>query len=379
MNIEMYENYYNYKIKTVYQYSILLSKILGIDKNKLWHNHRDLEKSLNKIVGYYFERLSKDSIQEKNIVRCFINYKDIFKFGIDKELYAIINYFTEEERIFELRAYEKEIILAASILNIANKIDIATSPYESNKNNYRTILNGLIDKYNKIEFINIIDDKHQNREVLLELIKTNVRKERRIFELLNSNTSFNRYVDISLENNYYLTQYNYSVLGIKDADKKAATAVYEKDGIDHEFALMSADLIIVTLMKLLSVRKFNKIFFLPLKSKFFEKDDYIKALGKINDNKFLKRNFKVLINYHEASDVIKEKLNKYCLDYYIYASKNTTIEEKENEFKNEKYLISKDFYQGHKEFIDTKKEEKENIIIEAFDGMVTDRMIIEEG
>ena len=63
------------------------------------------------------------------------------------------------------------------------------------------------------------------------------------------------------------------------------------------------------------------------------------------------------------------------LNYFIYASKNTIINE--IDYK-ERYLISKDYYSNHKEVIDEKIKEKVEIIIEVFDGLVLDRNIAEE-
>ena len=83
----------------------------------------------------------------------------------------------------------------------------------------------------------------------------------------------------------------------------------------------------------------------------------------------------LLINYDDIDEIILSKLKKSKLNYYIYASKNTKIKDLDN---NERYLISKDFYQEYKELIDEKIKEKIEIIIEAFDGLVLDRNIAEE-
>ena len=83
----------------------------------------------------------------------------------------------------------------------------------------------------------------------------------------------------------------------------------------------------------------------------------------------------LLINYDDIDEIILNKLKKSKLNYYIYASKNTKVNDLDN---NERYLISKDFYMDHKELIDQKLKEKIEIIIEAFDGLVLDRNIAEE-
>ncbi len=373
MNIDNYEDYFKYKIKTVYQYSILLSKILGIDKNKLWHKKKDTEDSLNYIINDYFNKITIPV--DKDLVRCFINNKEILKYNIDRELDSVITYFIDKERAFEIKAYEKEIILCAIVIYIANNIDISTSPYTINKVNYKTILVNYLEKFNKTTFVHIIDDGKKNTNILLELIKTNVRKERKIYELLNSNISFNKYIDISKENNYYITQYNYSVPGLKDINSGAVNYIFNKDGYDNKFTIISAELVVVTLMKLLSVRKFNKVFFIPIKKKFLLDDTYFNKIKNLNKNKYLKNRIMLLINYDDIDEIILFKLKKSKLNYYIYASKNTKVKDIDN---NERYLISKDFYIEHKELIDKKQKEKIEIIIEAFDGLVLDRNIAEE-
>lgn len=373
MNIDNYEDYFKYKIKTVYQYSILLSKILGIDKNKLWHKKKDTEDSLNYIINDYFNKITIPV--DKDLIRCFINNKEILKYNIDRELDSVITYFIDKERAFEIKAYEKEIILCAIVIYIANNIDISTSPYTINKVNYKTILVNYLEKFNKTTFVHIIDDGKKNTNILLELIKTNVRKERKIYELLNSNISFNKYIDISKENNYYITQYNYSVPGLKDINSGAVNYIFNKDGYDNKFTIISAELVVVTLMKLLSVRKFNKIFFIPIKKKFLLDDTYFNKIKNLNKNKYLKNRIMLLINYDDIDEIILTKLKKSKLNYYIYASKNTKVKDLDN---NERYLISKDFYQDNKELIDAKQKEKIEIIIEAFDGLVLDRNIAEE-
>lgn len=373
MNIDNYEDYFKYKIKTVYQYSILLSKILGVEKNKLWHKKKDIEDSLNYVINDYFSKISNPI--DKNLVRCFIDNKEITKYNLDRELYSVISYFIEKQKAFEIKITEKEMILCAIVVYIANNIDISTSPYTINKVNYKTILLNYLEKFNKLSFINIIDDGKKNTNILLELIKTNVRKERKIYELLNSNISFNKYIDISKENNYYITQYNYSVPGLKEINSGAVSYIFNKDNYDNKFTIISAELVVVTLMKLLSVRKFNKIFFIPIKDKFLKDDTSLTKLKNLNKNKYLNKHINLLINYDDLNDEITNKLKSYHLNYYIYASKKTIINEINNK---EKYLVSKDYYNSHKEIIDEKLKEKVEIIIESFDGLVLDREIAEE-
>lgn len=374
MNTNMFDLYYNYKIKTVFQYSILLSKILGINKNKLWNSKRKTEESLKEIIKDYFEKIEYNKRNNQQLIRCFINNKEILKYNIDKELCSVINYFINKNKAFEIVAYEKEIILAAVILKIANDIDIATSPFKENKNNYKTILMTYLEKYRKIDFISVIDNGKKKTNILLELIKTNVRKERKIFENLTSNISFNKY--ICIKDNMFISQYNYSVPGIKKFDKNAINYIYNSSNIDDEFVLISADLITITLMKMFSVRATDVKFYIPLKKEFFETEKNLKNISYIFKNKYLNKHINVLVNHHEFDEKIYKILNKYKTDYYLYSSINTQINEK---FKNDNasnYLLSKDFYQKYKNIVDNEKTDDLNIIVEDYQGIYTDKELI---
>lgn len=370
MNTNMFDDYFTYKVKTIYDYSMLLTKIIGLSKNKLWHNRKALDESLNWIINDYLSNYDKDSYHDE-LIRCFINDKDISKYKINRELLSVINYFIDNGRAFEIKAYEKEIILAGVIVNIANNLDVSTSPYKINQNNYKTILYSFIEKFNKIPYFNLIDDNKKSTDKLLELIKLNVKKERKIFELLSSNFSFNKYVNVSKENRYYLTQYNYSIPGSKNIDSNAIKYVYEHENIDDRFVLISKDLIVTTIMKLLSVRKLSKVFFLPLKADIYQNEKIIKEVGYIFKNKMLSKYFKVLINYNDINDDILKLLNKYNMDYYIYCSKNTNIINQNIVGNN--YLLSSDFKNLHLDFAEKLVRNNKKIIYEQFVGICTDK------
>ena len=377
MNANMFDLYYNYKIKTLVEYSILLSKILGIDKNKLFTSKKKTEEVLTKIVTNYFERLDYNHKNDQKLIRCFINNKEIAKYHLDSELYSVINYFTNTNKAFEIKAYEKEIILASVIINIANKLDISTSPYKENKNNYKTILVSYIEKYRQIEYIHIIDNGKKKTDLLLELIKTNVRKERKIFDGLSSDISFNKYICVS--ENEYISQYNYSVPGINKFDKQAINYVYNKHEFDDEFASISADLITVSFMKFLSVRMPYNNIYLPLKKDFFDNYNNFKKIAGNFKSKYLQKHLRILINYQEFNDKIYNKLKNNHITYYLYCSKNSLVG---NNFKNPKatnYLISKDFNLKYQEIIAEEISDNIVILIEDYQGIFTDKEIIKNG
>lgn len=374
MNINIFDEYYDYKLKIVYQYSVLLSKIIGIDKNKLWHRRKDLEDSLKEIIKIYFS-LSGLSVN-KYLTRYYINNKDVFRYNIDEELFACIRYFIDKERGFEISAYEKEIVLTASIVHIANEIDVATSPYKRNSKNYKTILIGLIEKYNNIDFFNIIDDGKKNISLLLELVKTNVRKERRLFELLTNRNSFNKYINIG-NNSYFITQYNYSIPDIDKYDKYASELVFKENDYDDQFLLISADNLMITFMKMLSIRKKMKTFFIPLKKEFVNNAGNLNKLVYLFNNKFASKYVNVLINYNDYSlDLLKELVDNN-INFYVYCNSTTRVIDN-NKLKGcSNYLITRDFYTKNKKTVVKWQQDNLNLLKENFTGLLTDTDLIE--
>ena len=371
MNTNIFNDYFNYKIKKVLEYSIFLSRIIGVEKNKLWKQKKNIEKSLEWVVKDYFNSLFVHSNSD-DIVRIFINDKDLAKYKINNELVSAINYFIKKGRAFEIKAYEKEIVLLAVIVHIANNLDTTTSPYKHNKNNYRTILISYIEKFNKIPYFNNIDNGKKNINLLLELIKSNVKEERKIFDTVSSKASFNRYIDISKENTYYLSQYNYSINS--NISKEALKYVYEHNNIDDDFVLISKDLSIITLMKLLSLKRLNKMIFIPIKGSFFENENNVLKLSMIYDNRITAKFIKILINYNDCDDTLKELLIKYKIDYYLYCSKNTVI----NDYNEDKYLLSRDYTESNQDVVNKLKNSNKQIIIERFDGIVNENELLKE-
>ena len=373
MNGDLFNKYLEYKIKVVANYSVILSKIIGIEKNKLWHKKKNTEESINGITRYYFYNLDNNSKFDENTIKLFLNDKSIIKYDINKELMSVINYFINNNRAFEIKDYKEEIVLAASILNIANNLDIATSPYKDNKNNYRTILNNYLIKFNKIPYFMLIDDSKKNTTLLLDEIKNIIKNERKLFDTLNDKTSFNKYLKVCNESNYYLTQYNYSIRELNKTDHKANIYIYENNHIANEFVLISKDIIVITLMKLFSVRKLDKIFFLPIKACFFNDKEKVIELNKIYQNSCLSKYIKVLVNYEDFNKRIKEILEDNSIEYYVYCR-----EKIENNKYINKYIVNKDLYEENSKIIKELIGNGKEILFEELEDALIDYDLLEE-
>ena len=372
MDANIFDEYLEYKTKTIFNYAFILTKIIGIDKNKFWHRKKEAEESLKWIIKDYIKTIF-DNRNNQNTIKLFIEDKNILKYKIDNELFSVINYFININKAFEIKNYEKEIVLTAVIIHIANALDISSSPYKNNKNNYRTILNNYLIEFNKIPYFKLIDNSKKNTLNLLNSIKEGVKEERKIFETLNSKTSFNKYLKITKNNEYYLAQYNYSVPGLSKIDAKHIKYIFDKEKVASSFTLISADIIVITLMKLFSVRKINKVFFLPVKKEFFESSSNVERLSNILKNNYLNKHLKLVIDYNEYDKNIKRILDDNSIHYYIYCDEVLNLSKKASN-----YLFSREFAKNNHNLIKD-LETKSEIIIEDNLDIHCDDNLLEEG
>lgn len=377
MICDLYNGYYNYKVKTISQYALILSKILGTDHNKLFGNIRNRDDFWSYNVKDYLKRYTDGVNTNKYLVKGFISNKEINSYGLYNEAMSVINYFINKNILLKIDEYTNEIVLASMILKIANTLDVSTSPFVKNSNNYNTICLNEINGANKISYIHLIDDGKKQTSRLIELMKENVKRERKFFEFLTNLGSFNKYIDISKENIYYFAQYNYKIPSLNKFDEYATKDVYDNLKIDDSFVLISANLVVASLLKLFSIRKKFKVLFLPVRARFCLDEKNLKELSLIFKNNRLSKYFKLLVNYNECDAKLVKLLNKYHLSYYVYCSKNSATDGKLIDGVSH-YLVSKEFSEGYKNILAKWNSQNINIIKESFDGIVTDRNLLED-
>ena len=377
MICDLYNGYYNYKVKTISQYALILSKILGTDHNKLFGNIRNRDDFWSYNVKDYLKRYTDGVNTNKYLVKGFISNKEINSYDLYNETMSVINYFINKNILLKIDEYTNEIVLASMILKIANTLDVSTSPFVKNSNNYSTICLNEINTANKISYIHLIDDGKKQTSRLIELMKENVKRERKFFEFLTNLASFNKYIDISKENIYYFAQYNYKIPSLNKFDEYATKDVYDNLKIDDSFVLISANLVVASLLKLFSIRKKFKVLFLPVRARFCLDEKNLKELSLIFKNNRLSKYFKLLVNYNECDAKLVKLLNKYHLSYYVYCSKNSATDGKLIDGVSH-YLVSKEFSESYKNILAKWNSQNINIIKESFDGIVTDRNLLED-
>lgn len=376
MICDLYSSYYDYKVRTLNEYTLALSKIIGIKENKLFNNQKLRNDFWPFVIKDYLSRYIEGIPLNKYLVKGFLNEKEISNFELENEVMSVINYLISKSMVLNIGTYKESIVLASFILKIANTLDVLTSPFTKNQNNYSTLCTNAINEANKVKYISLIDDGKKETNKLFVKIKENVKRERKFFESLTSISSFNKYIDISKENVYYLAQYNYRIPNLNKYDEYAVKDIYDNLGVDDAFALISANLVVSSELKLFSVRRPLKTIFLPLRKSFFDNEKNIKELKLLYKNNKLHKYIKILINYSEVTKEIVNLLNKNKLEFYLYCSRNSAATSGKILDGTNNYLVSKEFYDNNKNIISKWKSLDINIIKEEFDGIVTDSRLL---
>ena len=376
MICDLYSSYYDYKVRTLNEYTLALSKIIGIKENKLFNNQKLRNDFWPFVIKDYLSRYIEGIPLNKYLVKGFLNEKEISNFELENEVMSVINYLISKSMVLNIGTYKENIVLASFILRIANTLDVLTSPFTKNQNNYSTLCTNAINEANKVKYISLIDDGKKETNKLFVKIKENVKRERKFFESLTSISSFNKYIDISKENVYYLAQYNYRIPNLNKYDEYAVKDIYDNLGVDDAFALISANLVVSSELKLFSVRRPLKTIFLPLRKSFFDNEKNIKELKLLYKNNKLHKYIKILINYSEVTKEIVNLLNKNKLEFYLYCSRNSAATSGKILDGTNNYLVSKEFYDNNKNIISKWKGLDINIIKEEFDGIVTDSRLL---
>ncbi len=357
------------KNKTFNEYIDLISKIISVDHKKILGNKRRAKEILEGIVEIYIEKYLLITEVKFDISKIFIESSYIDKYKLTKEINAISEYFMKNNIIFDLVNNEKEIILMAVYLQMANNLDILTTDVKTKGTNYNNYIFKLLDYYHKVKFIFLVDQNKKNTRDLIDLVKRRASIEKELSEVLTDKNSFNKYIKINENHDKYITQYNYYIEELEKYDSNQSQKIYFKRNIDDDFTLISAQLAVASLVKLIQARKSLPVFLIPIKKKFLTKEKNIRDYKKLLDSKITKKCIKLLINYNEISEDLLRIVKQNKLDYFIYCNKGTVIEKID---QNTKYIFSKEFMKNS-QIIITKED---NIITETINVFMEDEDLI---
>lgn len=348
------------KLKNLLNFITYTSKLLTLDeKNILTKNQEEILKEITNI------HLNKNYIKtpnKKEYINLFIESDYITNFNLENEISTIIDYFINENIIFDIKENEKDVIYLAVLLKITFRVDTLTNPFLKENPNINNIVMEYINFYTKIKYIFINEEGKNITKDLLNEIKKVRENQIKFFNTWNNLNSFNKYIRINEDKAYYLSQYNYYISDLEKYDPKPIKSIYETSTIEDNFTNIGLELTLITLLKEIAASKVPSTYLMPVKKRYLENKNNINELKKISNNKI-----KLLINYSDLDDNLEDNLIRNNINYFIYCSKNSDI----LEFKDDKnYLLSKEFMKLHQVKI------KPNMILETINVFMKDTDIL---
>ncbi len=361
--------YSNYKCKKLSEYLNLVSKIISVDHKKILGNRKRALEILDGISKIYNDKYLFIKEVRYDLSKMFVESDYIEEYNFTKEVNAISDYFIKNNIIFDLVKNEPEIILMATYIQMAYKLDILSSKILENDINYNDEITKIIEYYHKIDFIFLIDDGKKYTKELVELVKKDAVIEKELYETLTNKNSFNKYIKIDQLKDIYITQYNYYIEDLEKYDSVQSRKIYFEKNVDDDYTVISAQLAVNSLVKQLQSRKKTGMFLIPIKKKFLTKEKNIKDYKKLLDSDTTRSKLKLLINYNEVNDKLIDTLKQNNLDYYIYCNKGAVIDKIDN---TTNYIFSKEFLKNNQIIVTGSK----NIIIESINIFMEDEDFI---
>lgn len=355
------------KKNNLHEYTTLISNIISIDNKKLIGNKKRTSDILESAVNVYVKKHFYNNNSQTMQPQLFIENKLIKQYNINNEVDCVIKYYIKNNIIMDIKNNENEIILLAIYIKIASRIEKMVNPFLSQPKNINNTIIEIINEYNKVDFIYLIDQGKTNTRALINKVKKNIDKEKKFFEIFSSDSSFNKYIRINEDYEAYIVQYNYYINNLEKFDPKPIKKVYEESGSGDKFTLISTELAFITLLKEYSIQKQLSTFLIPVKIEFFKKDKNIKELKELFELEVIKKQIKLLINYNDLNPNLLVKLKRNSIKYYIYCNKNATITDFE---ETEQYVFSKEFIKKHQ------MEDKKNVILETINVYMQDNDIL---
>ena len=369
-SIESYLNKSKKNLNTIIE---CLEKNIEFLDNDLWNEYSTIKNTMESIVEIYFDKYYLYSSNDFNKINNYIKFNNKINRKLKTILLAIIDYYeiTKEENIIK----DKE----SSILYMTILIYIALVLYEKNINNIDTpkkiekTINNILDNFEKIRF-----RREKDLVVLIQDIKNiiiNNNEFNNALDKLNTEASYNIYMSINKDNDYYKVIYNYKINELDNYENKDISIVNDKMNITKKFTKISYDLACFTAFKLLKKGLNYKLLFPITKNDLMERDmfHYIN-----NNNKDINRRIKFLINYEEIKNDYEfiNFINEQDINVFIEMNDSNETNNYNMFMGLNKIIVPEEFIGINEKYLEIWKDMKIEFIIKNLGQRLTESRLI---
>lgn len=351
--------YFDFKNNQTLIYADYLSNIISVD-NRNYLNEKRRSEDLYKTVINNMYKYNYTKKYDK--YKLFITTDLVDDYKLNYEVRSIIDYFIDKSLAFEIKENLEDVILSGIITKIAFKLTNYT------KNDTYNYILDLLSKYHEIPFTQLIDNKRAKTKELAALMRRNMANEKDFVNIYNDKNSFNKYIKINKDNNFYISQYNYYITELETHDQQAIKIVYNKENYSDQFSFMSLDLAQSTLLKLF-YNNSNLINILtPVNSEFLNNDRNLRYISPVFKTNMNISYLNLLIKYNDLTKSLSSKLKRFKINYYIYLEDSSQI----TEFDEDKYyVLSRSFVKKHGNI------NKDNVFNENINIYMTEKELLQ--
>jgi len=333
--------------------------------NNLWNDYIN-EEILSNIINIYYDKyyLNKSANYEK--INKYINVNSNINYKLKRILLSIIDYYENNNQTDIIKKNEENILYLDILIYIGLKIYDMNFKQLDEPKKIEKIINNIIDNFVKIRF-----RKDRNLNKLINNIKDNVLDNNYFFNTinkLNKDNSFNKYLKINKNIDYFKSIYNYKINSLNKYDEKDINIVFNELNIEEEISKISYDLLYYTNFKTLNNnKKYNYLF--PITKNILVnniKYYYAERNKKILDNIKFVINFNELEKDYDFINFIKEN----NVDLYIEVDKSFETNNYNLFMDIKNIIIPEDFLTLNEKYREIWKDMNINFIIKNIDNNI---------
>lgn len=229
----------------------------------------------------------------------FMNKNNITHYKIKTILNYVITYMKDQKIRDNLDENKDELLAIANSLFVAVEMDNRTNVLLHESVTYAKVIKNVITEYDKIFEKDFIDKLKAIEKELKDQMKTNILADKAFFRTLknkNFNLSFLEIASLD-ECDYYDVKFNYQINALNKFMARDINDQIVTKGLDNKFTIITAEMLSITILKMLYKRKKARIFFIDITESFLEDMDNINDLVTKLSNPKVKERVCLKIKY----------------------------------------------------------------------------------
>ena len=342
-------------------------------EQNLWTSNEELIKIIDEIVDIYYDKYYLYDKSDFSNIDKYIVFNNKINRKLKLNLLSIIDYFINNKKELEIQKKEGTILYLTILMYIAEEL------YNTNFNNINDNkkleekINNIINNFSHIEYRN-----ESNLNELINNIKEYIEKNTKFNKLINkfnNNESYNNYIKVNKDNNYYKVLYQYNLNELNKYDSRDILNIIKKMNIKSELFKISFDISYITIFKSL-IKGIDIILLIDA-----SKEDinyFIDYKEKNNLNKNILNKIKFVLNYEELNEDYDfiNKINDNNIDLFIEI-KNSFETDNYNMFMGiNRIIVPEEFLSINEKYLEIWKDMGMVIIKKDMDKVLSEKELL---